>query len=194
MHSLFIKEIRQFFSGASGYLILFIFYTVTALVLFILPNPFNILDSGASSLEQFFSFSPFAFLFLIPSICMKSFSEEKKTGTLELLLTRPLTSYQIIFAKFLSCAVFFIISLLPVFIYYYTVSALASPVGNIDTSAFIGSLIGLVFLGAAFIAISVFLSSLTDSQVLAFIASVVFCAFFYLGFDAIAGATGEGSV
>ncbi|MDR0619084.1 MAG: gliding motility-associated ABC transporter substrate-binding protein GldG [Bacteroidales bacterium] len=193
MRSLFIKEIRQFFSGASGYLTLFIFYTVTALVLFVLPNPFNILDSGTSSLEHFFSFAPFAFLFLIPSICMKCFSEEKKTGTLEILLTRPLTPYQITLAKFFSCTIFFTVSLLPVFIYYYTVSAAASPAGNIDTSAFIGSLIGLIFLGTAFIAVSVFLSSLTDSQVLAFIVSVVVCAFFYFGFDAVSEMTGEGS-
>ncbi|MDR1974432.1 MAG: gliding motility-associated ABC transporter substrate-binding protein GldG [Bacteroidales bacterium] len=194
MYSLFIKETRQFFLGISGYFILFLFYTVTALVLFVLPNQFQILGSGTASLDGFFSFAPFAFLFLIPAICMKCFSEEKKTGTLEILLTRPLTSYQIVLAKFLSCIIFFAVSILPVFVYYYTVYMLATPVGNIDTSAVIGSLFGLFFLGGAFIAISVFLSSLTDSQVLAFIVSVVCSAFFYLGFDTLSQLAGDGSL
>ncbi|MDE6631049.1 MAG: gliding motility-associated ABC transporter substrate-binding protein GldG [Bacteroidales bacterium] len=192
MKALLQKEIRQFFSGPAAYLVLTVFYVSNALMLFVLPTGFNIFDAGYATLEPYFSWAPWVFLFLIPALCMRSFSEEKKTGTMEVLLTRPLSSGRIVFAKYISCIIILAICLLPTFIYLYTVSSLARPVGNIDLGAFWGASLGLLLLGAAFAAVSLFMSSLTDNQVVAFVLGAGACAVLYVGFDLFGAATAQG--
>ncbi len=124
-------------------------------------------------------------MFLVPAITMRLFSEERKSGTIELLLTRPLTEMQIVFAKYVAGVILVIISLLPTMVYYYSVSDLATPIGNVDTGAIWGSYIGLLFLGGGFVAIGLFASSLTDNQVVAFIIAMFLCFTCYLGFESI---------
>ena len=194
MISLLKKEIRLFFAGPLAYLALFVFFTANALVLFVLPTDFNVFDAGYATLEPFFDWIPWVFLFLIPAICMRSFSEEKKTGTMEVLLTRPLSDWQIVLAKYLACFLLMFVSLLPTFVYLYTVSSLASPAGNMDYGAFWGAYAGLLLIGAAFVAICLFMSSLTDSQVVAFVLSVVACAVLYQGFGLLGAMSRQGGL
>lgn len=194
MLSLLEKEIRLFFSGPLAYLALFVFFVANALILFVLPTKFNIFDGGYATLEPFFDWIPWVFLFLIPAICMRAFSEEKKTGTMEVLLTRPLSSRQIVMAKYAACLLLMFVSLLPTFSYLHTVSALAAPRGNIDLGAFWGAYLGLLLIGAAFTAVCLFMSSLTDNQVVAFVLSVVACAVLYQGFGLFGAMSRQGSI
>ena len=145
----------------------------------------NVLDSGYANIDSLFIIAPWVFLFLIPAITMRSFADEKKAGTIELLLTRPLTDLQIITAKYLAGFILVLFSLLPTLIYYYSVHKLGNPVGNIDTGGMWGSYIGLLFLGGAFVSIGIFASAITDNQVVSFILALFLCFFIYTGFDFI---------
>jgi ABC-2 type transport system permease protein len=129
--------------------------------------------------------APFVFLFLIPAITMRSFADERSYGTIETLFTNPLTDLQIILAKYFAAVLLVAFSLLPTLIYYLTVYHLGLPKGNLDSGAIWGSYIGLLFLGASFAAIGIFASSLTDNQIVAFIAGAGIAAFVYLGFEVI---------
>lgn len=175
-----------------AYLILSLFYLANALILFVLPTGFNIFDSGYAGMDSFFAWTPWIFLLLVPALCMRSFSEEKKTGTLEMLLTRPLSALQIVAAKYGACLFLLFLALLPTFSYMYTVSSLAQPAGNIDTGAFWGAFLGLLLLGAAFTAVCIFMSSLTENQVVAFVLSVVACAVLYQGFSLFGAMSRQG--
>lgn len=168
-----------------AYITIGIFLLAAGLLLWFFPDT-SILDYGYAELTGFFSLAPFLFMFLIPAICMRSFAEERREGTYILLATRPLTDWQIISAKYFACLVLVVFSLLPTLIYYWTISELAMPSGNVDTGAIIGSYIGLLFLGAAFTAIGVFSSSITKNQVIAFAIAVFLCFILYNGFDAMA--------
>ena len=194
MRSLLAKEIRLFFSGPLAYLILLVFFVVNALMLFVLPTEYNLFDSGYAALDPFFAWTPLVFLFLIPALCMRGFAEEKKSGTIELLFTRPLSDFQIVWAKYSAGFLLMAVSLLPAFLYLHTVSVLASPAGNVDMGAFWGAFMGLLLLGAAFIAVCVFMSSLTENQVVAFVLSVAACTFLYRGFDLVGAMLHEGSL
>jgi ABC-2 type transport system permease protein len=184
--TLFKKEIRAFLSSLIGYIAICVFLLVTGLFLWILPGTgSNILENGYAGLDSLFSLAPWVFLFLIPAITMRSFADEKKAGTIEFLLTKPLTDIQIIFAKYSACIVLVLFSLLPTLSYYFSIFKLGNPVGNIDSGGTWGSYIGLFFLASAFTAIGVFASSLSDNQVIAFILSVFLCFFCYTGFQFI---------
>lgn len=154
--------------------------------MWVFPSESNILLGGYSTIEPLFVIAPWVFLFLIPAITMRSFAEEKRTGTIELLFTRPLTDIQIILAKYLGALALVIISLLPTLIYYYTVYQYGAPKGNIDTGATWGSFIGLVFLGSAFTAIGLFASAVTENQIVSFILAAFLSFLVYNGFDSIA--------
>jgi len=186
MWSLFIKEISGFFSNITGYLVIIVFLLINSLLLWIIPGEYNILDSGYATLSPLFEISPWVFLFLVPAITMRSFAEEKRQGTLELLLTRPLSELQIILAKYFASFVLVVLSLLPTLIFYISVYLLGNPQGNLDTGGTWGSYLGLFFLGAIYVAIGTFSSSLTDNQVVAFILSTVMCLIMFMGFDIIA--------
>lgn len=185
MFTLFKKEINNFFSSLIGYIVIIVFLVVNSLFIWVFPGQFNILDSGYSSLQSLFILSPWIFLFLVPSVTMRLISDEKKTGTIELLFTRPLTDFQIIFVKYLAGVSLVLFSLLPSLIYFLTVYKLGSPVGNIDTGATWGSYIGLFFLASVYASIGIFASSLTQNQIVAFIISMLISFFFYIGFESI---------
>jgi ABC-2 type transport system permease protein len=186
MYSLFKKEIKTFFGSLIGYLAILVFLLVTGLFLWVFPGAYNIPENGYATLEGLFSLAPWLYLFLVPAITMRFFADEKRTGTLEILLTRPLSDFQLIFAKFLAGMVLVIFSLLPTLLYFLSVYLLGNPVGSIDTGATWGSFFGLFFLAAIYVAIGIFASSLTDNQIVSFILAMVLSFIFYLGFDFIA--------
>lgn len=185
MYSLFLKEIRSFLSSVLGYVVITVFLLLVGLFLWVLPTDFNILDNGYANVDGLFILAPFVFMFLIPAITMRSFAEEQRTGTIELLYTRPLSDMQIVMAKYLAAFALVLVSVLPTLIYYFSVWQLGWPVGNIDSGGFWGSFIGLLFLGAVFVSIGLFASSVTDNQVVSFILAVIITAFAYLGFEFI---------
>lgn len=178
------KECRQFFSSLTGYIAIVTFLLLNGLFLFVFPNT-SLLEYGYASLDSYFRIAPWIFLFLIPTITMKSFAEEYKSGTFEMLKTYPLTPAQIVWGKFFGALFIVFLSLLPTIIYAVSMQKL-SAVGGIDTGSTIGSYIGLLLLGSVFTAIGICTSSFTSNTVIAFILGAVICLFFYAGFDAIA--------
>lgn len=187
MIALINKEIRSFFNSITGYLVVAVYLLINSFILWLFPNNFNLIDWGYASLESLFILSPWVFMFLIPALTMRMFADEKRAGTMEILLTRPLTDLQIVWAKIIAGVLLVLMSLLPTLVYYYSVYQLGNPVGNIDQGGTIGSYIGLLFLGSGFVSIGVFASSLTDNQIVSFLLGFFLCLFFYAGFDEIAG-------
>jgi ABC-2 type transport system permease protein len=185
MYSLFTKELNSFLSSLLGYIVIIVFLVVLGLFLWVFPTDFNILDYGYANVDGLFIIAPFVFLFLIPAITMRSFADERNSGTIELLFTRPLSDMQIILAKYLAAWVLVILALIPTLIYFFSVWQLGFPVGNIDSGGFWGSFVGLLFLGGAFAAIGVFASALSDNQVVSFVLAILVSAFAYLGFEFI---------
>jgi ABC-2 type transport system permease protein len=191
MLTLYVKEIRSFLSSLIGYIAIGVFVTLIGVFMWIIPSEgggSNILDNGFANIDPLFAIGPWVYLFLIPAITMRTFSEEKKTGTIELLLTRPLTDLQIVLAKYLAGFTLVIISLLPTLIYYYSVQKLSvnKEIAGIDIGGMWGSYIGLLFLGAGFLAIGTFASAIAENQVIAFIIALLLCFLSYIGFDFVA--------
>lgn len=184
MFAIFKKEVRQFFGSLIGYISIIVFLLVLGLFIWIFPDT-NILDFGYASLDSLFSIAPYIFIFLIPAITMRSFAEEINTGTIELLSTRPVTELQIILGKYFAALLLVLVAILPTFIYFFTLYRLASPVGNVDVGGVLGSYFGLFFLGAVFVAIGIFSSSITSNQIIAFILGVFLCFCIYMAFDYI---------
>lgn len=185
MLALLKKEINSFLNSLIGYLVIIVFLLINGLFLWVFPLQFNILDFGFASIDNLFMLSPFVFLFLIPAITMRSFADEQKTGTIELLLTKPLPDMQIIIAKYLAGLILVLFALLPTLVYFVSVYKLGLPPGNIDLGGMWGSYLGLLFLGAGFVAIGIFASSLAENQIVAFITAVFLCGFLYIGFEFI---------
>ena len=185
MYALFKKEINNFLSSLIGIMVVVVFLLITGLFLWVFKSDFNIMSYGYASLDSLFILAPWVFLFLVPAVTMRFFAEERRTGTIEMLLTKPLSDWQIVGAKYLAGVALVLLALIPTLIYYISVSRLAMPVGNVDHGGIWGSYIGLFFLSAAFVSIGVFSSSVTNNQILAFILSVFLCGFLFIGFEFI---------
>lgn len=185
MFSLLKKEIQSFLGSLIGYIVIIVFLTIMSLIMWVFPSDYNVLDNEYATLGPLFSLAPWVFMFLIPSITMRLFADENKTGTIELLLTKPLTDLQIISAKYLAGVILVLFSLLPTLIYYVVVYQLGAPEGNLDQGGTWGSYLGLLFLASSFVAIGLFSSSLSDNQVISFIIAVFLSFFTYIGFDFI---------
>lgn len=185
MFTLFKREINNFFNNLIGYISIGVFLLINSLFLWVFPLEVNVLQAGYANLDGLFLMGPFVFLFLIPAITMRFFADEKKSGTIEILLTKPLTDMQIVLAKYLAALSLVVFSLLPTLVYVVSVYQLGLPVGNMDMGATWGSYLGLLFLGAGFVAIGLFASSLTDNQIVSFVVSIFLCGFAYLGFEFI---------
>jgi ABC-2 type transport system permease protein len=186
MKSIILREIKSFFGSPIGYLVIAIFLISNGLFLWVFEGNYNILNTGYADLTPFFTLAPWILIFLIPAVTMRSFSDEKKQGTLELLLTKPLSIWEIVNGKFLGAAFLIILAIVPTFIYVKVISNLGLPEGNIDMGSTIGSYFGLLFLIAAYSAIGIFTSTLSENQIVAFIISVFICFFFYFGFEGLA--------
>jgi gliding motility-associated transport system permease protein len=182
MWSVCKKELRQFFSSLTGYIAIIVFLLVNGLMLFVFDN--NIFDFGYATLDRFFQLSPWILLLLIPAITMRSFADEFKAGTYEILQTRPLSHTQIVGGKYFGSLIVVLIALLPTVVYVFSIQKLSSNQG-IDTGATIGSYIGLIFLAAVFTSIGICASSFTNNSVVAFIVSLIGCSLLYYGFSAM---------
>jgi ABC-2 type transport system permease protein len=185
MYSLYRKEIKSYLSSLIGYIFIGVFLIIAGLFIWVFPNINNILYANVSSLQGLFNTSMFLFLFLVPAITMRTFAEEKRSGTLELILTKPFTDTQIIAAKFLASLTLLVIALLPTLLFVISVYNLGNPPGNIDMGSTWGSYLGLIFLGATFISIGMFASCITSNQIVAFVVAAPLCFIIYFGFDFI---------
>ena len=186
MKSIVLREIKSFFGSPIGYLVITVFLIGNGLFLWVFEGEYNILNSGFADLSPFFTLAPWILIFLIPAVTMRSFSDEKKQGTLELLLTKPLSIWQIVNGKFLGSMLLIAMAIIPTFIYVKVISTLGIPEGNIDMGSTMGSYFGLLFLIAAYSAIGIFTSTLSENQIVAFIVAVFLCFFFYFGFEKLA--------
>ena len=192
MFAILQKEISTFLNSLIAYIVIGVFLVAIGLFMWVFPDT-SVLEYGYADMQALFSMAPWVFLFLIPAITMRTFSEEKRGGTIELLLTKPLTDTQLILGKYLACLILALLALIPTLIYYYSVYNLGNPVGNIDSAAVTGSYLGLVFLVAIFSAIGIFSSAITDNQIVSFVVSVFFCFLIYTGFDYIASINSWGN-
>lgn len=179
------KEINEFLDSLIAYVVIGIFLTGIGLLMWVFPDT-NVLDYGYASMETLFSLAPYVFMFLIPAITMKAFAEEKRGGTIELLYTLPFRDIEIVVGKFFAGFLLVIFSVLPTLIYYFTLSYLGNPAGNIDTAGITGSYIGLILLGGIFTSIGILSSALTGNQIVSFILAAFLCFAFYAGFDSVA--------
>lgn len=186
MKSIILREIKSFFGSPIGYLVIAIFLILNGLFLWVFEGDYNILNSGFADLTPFFTLSPWILLFLIPAVTMRSFSDEKKQGTLELLITKPLSVWEIVNGKFLGAVLLICVAILPTYIYVEAISSLGMPEGNIDLGSTLGSYFGLLFLIGAYTSIGIFTSTFSDSQIVAFITAVFLCFLFFFGFEGLA--------
>jgi len=184
MLAIFKKEIHQFFSSITGYVAIILFLLANGLLLFVFPDT-SLLDYGYANLDPLFELAPMIYLLLIPAITMRSFADEFKSGTMELLSTKPLSWWQIVGGKFTAGLVVVLISLIPTVVYYIAVRQLSADPANLDNGGMTGSYIGLFLLGAVFTAVGVWSSSLTSNSVVAFLIAIFTCFIFYNGFDAL---------
>ncbi len=185
MKAVALREIKSFFGSPIGYLVIAIFLVINGLFLWVFDGQYNIMNSGFSDMSPFFILSPWILIFLIPAVTMRSFSDEKKLGTMELLLTKPLSIWQIVNGKFLGSMLLIVIAIIPTLIYVFVISSMGNPEGNIDLGSTMGSYFGLLFLISSYTAIGIFTSTFSENQIVAFIFSVFLCFIFYFGFQGI---------
>jgi len=177
------KELGQYFSSLTAYIAIVVFLLLNGLFLFVFPDT-NVFDYGYATLEKFFELAPWILLLLVPAITMRSFSDEFRAGTFEILRTRPITSWQVLLGKYFGSLVVVLCSLLPTILYVFTIQTLSSE-GGIDTGGTIGSYFGLVFLAAAFTAIGICCSSFSNNAVIAFLIAAFVCFIMYNAFNAV---------
>lgn len=192
MLALIKREINSFFSSSIGYLVIALFLVFNGLLLWVFHGTFNILDAGFAELTSFFQLAPWVFLFLIPAVTMRSFSDEKKMGTLELLLTKPISVPAIVFAKYTAAVLLIVIAFAPTLTYILTITNLQNLEGYFDFGSTLGSYIGLLFLVLSYVAIGIFSSTLSSNQIVAFIVAVFICFALYFGFEGATDLLGSG--
>ena len=185
MLQIFQKEFSGFLHSLIAYIVIAVFLVGVGLPVWVFPET-SVLESGYSDLGVLFSLAPYVFMFLVPAITMRSFAEEKKMGTLEFLFTKPLTDWQVILGKYLAAFALTALSILPTWVYYFSLSQLGDPVGNIDTPGVIGSYIGLTLLGGVFCSVGILASAISPNQIVAFLVAAMLCFILYYGFDSLA--------
>lgn len=193
MIQVFSKEFNSFLNSLIAYIVIAVFLVGIGLLIWVFPET-SVLDYGYADLDTLFSLGPYVFVFLIPAITMKSFAEERKIGTLELLLTKPLTDWDVVIGKFLASFLLMIVAIVPTVVYYFSIYQLGEPVGNIDTPGVIGSYIGLILLGGVFCAVGIFASSITNNQIVSFVLAAFLCITIYSGFDSLSSLASTGTV
>ncbi|MGB0896738.1 MAG: gliding motility-associated ABC transporter permease subunit GldF [Flavobacteriaceae bacterium] len=191
MFAILKKEIHTFFATPVGYLVIGVFLVTNGLFLWVLKGEYNIFNYGFADLSGYYFLAPWLFLFLIPAITMKSFSEENKQGTLELLLTKPISLIQLILGKYLGALSLICIALIPTVLYIYTINQLGNPIGNIDLGSAIGAYLGLLGVAMVYCAIGIFTSTLSNNQIVSFILAVILCFLMYFGFETLSEYTND---
>jgi len=194
MQAILKKEIRSFFTSAIGYLIIASYLLLNGLFLWVFKGEFNVFDYGFADLGNFFFLAPWVFLFLIPAITMKSFSEEQKLGTLELLLIKPMSLRQVVLGKFFGAFSLCLLALLPTLLYVWTIGSLGITESNYDLGVVFGSYLGLFLLIAAYTSIGLYASVLTNNQIVAFLLALLLCFLLFFGFDALSTLTSDGDL
>ena len=180
------KEFFSFLNSLIAYVVIAVFLTGIGLLMWIFPET-SVLEYGYADMETLFSLGPYVLMFLIPAITMRSFSEEYKSGTIELLFTKPLSDFQIITGKYLASLGLVVLALLPTAVYFFSVYYLGDPVGNMDVPGAIGSYVGLVLLSAVFTSVGIFASASSRNQIVSFVFAVFLCFLLYSGFRSLAG-------
>jgi ABC-2 type transport system permease protein len=191
MFQILAKEFNSFLNSLIAYVVIGVFLTAIGLLMWVFPET-SVLEYGYADMDTLFSMGPYVLIFLVPAITMRSFAEEKKAGTLELLLTKPVSDWQVILGKFAASFLLVLFALVPTLLYYFTIYRLGDPVGNVDTPGILGSYIGLALLGGVFCAIGILSSSLTANQIVSFILAAFLCFLVFAGFDSIAALTAAG--
>ena len=191
MLAIFKKEFNSFFTSTIAYLTIGIFLLINGLFLWVFDDDFNILNAGFADLTSFFYLAPWILIFLIPAITMKTFADEFRSGTIEILKTRPITNVTLVLGKFFAILTLLIIVLIPTFVYVYSIHELGNPVGNLDYGSISGSYLGLFLLASSFASIGIFTSTLSKNQVVAFLLGICMVFLFYYGFDAVSSLFGE---
>ncbi len=184
MWALFKRELSGFFSSLIAYVVMVVFLGIVGLFLWIFPGAYNIADSGYANLDGLFVLAPYVFLFMVPAITMRFYADELRSGTYEMLITKPVTDLQIAFAKYLAGAALVALSLIPTLVFFLSVSLYAAPPG-VDAGGIWGSYIGLLFLGMVFVSVGLFASALTENQIVAFIIALFLSGFLFIGFELI---------
>ena len=191
MLAIFKKEFNSFFTSTIAYLTIGIFLLINGLFLWVFDDDFNILNAGFADLTSFFYLAPWILIFLIPAITMKTFADEFRSGTIEILKTRPITNVSLVLGKFFAILTLLIIVLIPTFVYAYSIHELGNPVGNLDYGSISGSYLGLFLLASSFASIGIFTSTLSKNQVVAFLLGICMVFLFYYGFDAVSSLFGD---
>lgn len=191
MLAIFKKEFNSFFTSTIAYLTIGIFLLINGLFLWVFDDDFNILNAGFADLTSFFYLAPWILIFLIPAITMKTFADEFRSGTIEILKTRPITNVTLVLGNFFAILTLLIIVLIPTFVYVYSIHELGNPVGNIDYGSISGSYVGLFLLASSFASIGIFTSTLTKNQVVAYLLGICVVFLFYFGFDAASSLFGD---
>ncbi|GAA5039161.1 gliding motility-associated ABC transporter permease subunit GldF [Marivirga lumbricoides] len=185
MWSIFKKEVNSFLNSLIAYLVMAVFLVTMGLLVWVFPDT-SIFEYGYADLGIFFNLAPYVFMFLIPAITMRAFAEESKTGTLELLLTKPIDEMRLLLGKYFAGIVLVIVTLIPTLVYYFSLSYISNPAGNVDTAGIMGAYVGLIFLASAYTAIGIFASSLSENQIVSFIIAVFVSFIFFMGFSSVA--------
>lgn len=192
--NVFGKEFRGFFNTPAGYIVLSIFFVGAGLLLWVFPGEYNVLNGGYANIDGFFALAPWLFLFLCPAVTMRAIAEERQTGTLELLLTKPISKMRLVVGKFLAAWAVIAVALLPAVVWFGSVYVMAEPMGNVDSGAFWGSFVGLLLLAAVYCAVGIFGSSLAGSQITAFVVSALVCFALFYGFELLASLFADGTL
>jgi ABC-2 type transport system permease protein len=175
MWALIKREWFVFFSTPLGYLSLGFFLTLSTLFLWFLETGFNLLNAGFADLNAFFVLAPWLFLLLVPALSMRSFSDEKRLGTLELLMTKPLSLWHILLAKYIANLMLILTALLPTVVYFFTIDDLKIGDSSIDWGSTITAYWGLFCVGASFMSLGILSALLTKSQTTAFMTALLLC-------------------
>ena len=170
---MFRKELSYYFSTPIAYIVIGLFLLAVSLFLWVIPGQWNVIESGYAQVDGLFQIAPWLLMLVCPALTMRLFAEEKQTGTWLLLRAQPISLGKIVLGKYMAAFVLTVMALLPCIVHYFIVYYMAEPVGNIDGGQFIGSMLGLVFLSASFTSIGMLCSTLTSSQLVAFILGAV---------------------
>lgn len=185
MKAILTKELNSFFSSPIGYLVIAVYLIINGLFLWVFEGDFNILHAGFADLNSYFFLAPWIFMFLIPAITMRSFSDEINTGTIEILKTKPIGNWHIVLGKYLGALILVLLAITLTLVYVYSIYQLGNPVGNINLGSTFGSFIGLLFLSSAYVAIGIFSSTISKNQIVSFLIAVCISFFIFYGFEAI---------
>lgn len=176
---MFRKELSYYFSSPIAYIVVGLFLLTISLFLWVIPGQWNVIESGYAQVDGLFQIAPWLLMLVCPAMTMRLFAEERQSGTWLLLRAQPIPLWQIVAGKYLAAFVLIVIALLPCIVHYFILFYMAEPMGNIDGGQFVGSMMGLVFLSSSFLGISMLCSTLTKSQLVAFIMGAVSCFVIY---------------